>query len=163
VRDPRTTKPVAKKPVAKKPVARKPVGKKPAARRPAGGAPPGVRRRRFLPAALLGVVLVGLLFVFVYPTRTFLDERRATSRAQTQLALLQAENKKLAGESKLLNSDAEIERLARERYGLVKPGEQAFVIVPVPTTPPPPTEPSSNPSSADASSTTAGSAPTPRP
>ena len=34
------------------------------------------------------------------------------------------------GESKRLQTDSEIERLAREKYGLVQPGEQPFVISP---------------------------------
>ena len=69
------------------------------------------------------VVLVGLLFVFVYPTRTFLDQRDETNKARAQLAVLQAENARLAQESKRLSTDSEIERLARQKYGLVKPGE----------------------------------------
>jgi cell division protein DivIC len=77
---------------------------------------------------------VGLLFTFVYPTRTFLDQRDATNKARTQLELLRAENEKLTKEAKRLTSDAEIERLAREQYGLVKPGEKPFVILPAPTT-----------------------------
>ncbi len=64
-------------------------------------------------AAIGSVVLVGLLFVFVYPTRTFLDQRDATNRARAQLELLKSENAKLAHEAKRLKSDAEIERLAR--------------------------------------------------
>ena len=92
-------------------------------------------------AALFVVVLVGLLFAFVYPTRTFLDQRSETNKARAQLELLQSENARLARESKQLSTDAEIERLAREKYGLVKPGEQPFVILPAPTStlPPPPT------------------------
>ena len=135
---------------------------KPNAKRPAGASAPA-RRRRFLHAAMLAVVLVGLLFGFVYPTRTFLDQRNATSSAQTQLELLQAENKKLAQESKLLSSDAEIERLARERYGLVKPGEKAFVIVPAPTAPAPTTGSSSSSSPSSTPTTTADSTPSRRP
>ncbi len=83
--------------------------------------------------ALLLVVLVGLLFAFVYPTRTFLDQRSDTNKARTQLGVLQAENARLARESKRLSTDSEIERLAREKYGLVKPGERPFVILPAPT------------------------------
>jgi cell division protein FtsL len=91
-------------------------------------------------AALFVVVLVGLLFVFVYPTRTFLDQRSETNKARAQLELLQAENARLSRESKQLSTDSEVERLAREKYGLVKPGEQPFVILPAPTStvPPPP-------------------------
>ena len=90
--------------------------------------------------ALFLVVLVGLLFVFVYPTRTFLDQRDDTNKARSQLAVLQAENARLARESKRLSTDSEIERLARQKYGLVKPGQIPFVILPAPseTIPPPP-------------------------
>ena len=90
--------------------------------------------------ALFLVVLVGLLFAFVSPTRTFLDQRSQTNKARSQLEVLQSENARLARESKRLSTDSEIERLAREQYGLVKPGERPFVILPAPssTTPPPP-------------------------
>jgi len=84
--------------------------------------------------ALFLVVLVGLLFAFVYPTQTFLDQRSETNKARAQLGVLQAENARLARESKRLSNDSEIERLAREKYGLVRPGERPFVILPAPTT-----------------------------
>ena len=92
------------------------------------------RRRAVVRTALLGVLLVGFLFVFVYPTRTFLDQRAETNRTRAQLELLRSENAKLATDDKKLKSDAEIERIARESFGLVRPGEKAFVILPVPTT-----------------------------
>ena len=90
--------------------------------------------------ALFLVVLVGLLFAFVYPTRTFLDQRDETNNARAQLEMLRSENARLARESKRLSTDSEIERLAREQYGLVKPGERPFTILPAPssTVPPPP-------------------------
>jgi len=102
------------------------------AARAAAGKP--AKRRSPLRGALLAVICVGLLFAFVYPTRTFLDQRDQMNRSQQQLTVLEQQNAKLAAEAKKLGSDAEIERLARERYGLVKPGERAFVIVPTPTT-----------------------------
>ena len=58
-------------------------------------------------------MLVGLLFAFVYPTRTFLDQRADTGKARAQLELLRSENAKLAREAKKLQSDTEIERRAR--------------------------------------------------
>ncbi|MFN8028342.1 MAG: septum formation initiator family protein [Acidimicrobiia bacterium] len=105
------------------------------------------RRRSPVRGALLAVLCVGLLFAFVYPTRTFLDQRDQMNRAKQQLSVLEEQNKKLVDQSKKLQSDAEIERLAREKYGLVKPGEKAFVIVPTPTTtvPPPPSTYPGNP------------------
>ena len=83
--------------------------------------------------ALFLVVLVGLLFAFVYPTRTFLDQRDETSKARAQLEVLESENARLSRESKQLSTDSEIERLAREKYGLVQPGERPFVILPAPS------------------------------
>jgi cell division protein FtsL len=87
------------------------------------------RRRGRLRGALLLVTSVGLLFAFVYPTRTFLEQRD-----EMHLSVLDRENAKLEAEAKRLQNDAEIERIARERYGLVKPGERPFVIIPAPTT-----------------------------
>jgi len=102
--------------------------------------PRRARRRPSMRLALFLVALVGLLFVFVYPTRTFLDQRDETKKARAQLEVLQTENARLARESKRLTSDSEIERLARQKYGLVKPGQTPFVILPAPTdtTPLPP-------------------------
>ncbi len=80
------------------------------------------------------MICVGLLFAFVYPTRTFLDQRDQMNRARQQLSVLDRENAKLSAEAKRLQNDAEIERIARERYGLVRPGERPFVIIPAPTT-----------------------------
>ena len=57
-------------------------------------------------AALGSVVLVGLLFAFVYPTRTFLDQRSDTNRARAQLELLRTENERLAEETKKLRATA---------------------------------------------------------
>jgi len=83
----------------------------------------------------LGIVgVVGLLFLFVFPTRTWLDQRRQTQEIEQQVELFRAENQKLQEEQDRLQSDQAVERLARERFNLVKPGEQAYVIVPAPTT-----------------------------
>ena len=94
----------------------------------------GAGRRGPVRTGLLLVALVGGLFAFVYPTRTFLDQRSQTSTARAQLTLLRAENAKLTMQTKELSSDSAIERLARQTYGLVKPGETPFVILPAPTT-----------------------------
>jgi cell division protein FtsB len=95
---------------------------------------------------LVAVVLIGLLFVAVFPTRTWLAQRQETAAATEQLQVLTKENTKLAIRVKALQSDDEIERLAREQYNLVKPGEEAYALLPGPsastevTTPPAATE-----------------------
>jgi cell division protein FtsB len=105
------------------------------------------RRRMIVWIAAASVVLIGFLFAFVYPTRTFLDQRSNTNKARAQLELLRSENAKLAREAKLLQTDAEIERRARQ-YGLVRPGERQFVIIPAPSTTLPPGEPVEAPATA---------------
>ena len=91
-------------------------------------------RRRVVWILLASVTIVGVLFIGVYPTRTYFAQRSALAKAQHQLTVLQTENAKLDQEAAKLNSDAEIETLAREKYNLVRPGEEAYAILP----PPPP-------------------------
>jgi cell division protein FtsB len=91
--------------------------------------------------ALGGLVLVGLLFAFGYPTRTFLEQRSQIHATERHLANLQRATAILDRQSRQLQSDAAIERIAREQYGLVHPGERPYVLVPAlpPTTVPPTT------------------------
>jgi cell division protein FtsB len=81
---------------------------------------------------LASVVLVGVLFAGVFPTRTFLAQRASISRAEKQLDVLGQQNAELERRARELQSDAEIERLAREQYNLVKPGEEAYAVLPPP-------------------------------
>ena len=97
------------------------------------------------------MLFVALLFVFVFPTQTFLTQRRDVGRARDRLAVLDEQNRQLEQRYIDLQSDAEIERLAREQFGLVRPGEPGVVEVPpeelVPLTPPPATDlPATEPS-----------------
>lgn len=82
----------------------------------------------------IGVSLGVLAMVVwaVFPTRTYLEQREATHRAEERLAVLEAETAELEARAARLDSDAEIERLAREDHGLVRPGEEAYVILPPP-------------------------------
>lgn len=84
------------------------------------------------------VVLVGLLFLFVFPTRTYLGQRHDLDSAERRVEVLSRENEELAARVKKLNTDEEIERIAREQYNLVKPGEEAYAILPAPQPDAPP-------------------------
>ena len=79
---------------------------------------------------LLGVVVVGL-----FPTRTYLAQRASISGTQHQLDVLRAQNRALEKRAAKLKTDAEIERLAREQYNLVRPGEESYAILPPPAAP----------------------------
>lgn len=75
-------------------------------------------------------MLLAVLLLGVFPTRSFFAQRDEIARERTKLAVLDRENAKLAERAARLQSDAEIERLAREQYSLVKPGEEAYAILP---------------------------------
>ena len=96
----------------------------------------------------LAVVLVGVTLLAVFPARTYVAQRQSISAAEERVRILSAQNKELAKRVEKLHTDAEIERIAREQYNLVRPGEEAYAILPppeakAPPKPPTPEEPDS--------------------
>ena len=81
------------------------------------------------------VIFIAILFGAVYPTRTYLAQQRDLRAAHRTLALFKQQNGHLEAEANRLQSDDEIERIARARFNLVKPGEEAYAVVPVPPKP----------------------------
>lgn len=86
--------------------------------------------RRAVRTLLVVVALGGLLFLFILPGRTWLQQRSAMSSAERRLHLLNTENAALARRAAELQSSGYVEQIARERYGLVLPGETAYGILP---------------------------------
>ena len=82
--------------------------------------------------ALGFLVLAGAMYLFAYPTRTYLEQRRDIALQEHTISLLTAENAKLAAQRGALQTNATIERIARLVYGLVMPGQQAFMVLPSP-------------------------------
>jgi cell division protein FtsB len=78
----------------------------------------------------LAVLMVGGVLVGFYPTRTWLRQERAVHDAEHDLAVLREQNQQLQDEATRLQDPAEIERLARAEYNLVRPGEEAYAIIP---------------------------------
>src|ERR1019366_2210476 len=76
------------------------------------------RRRALLGATLAGLAVIALLFVFVYPTETYLSQRGQLGAVQAPLAQLQRATAEIERQSKALQSDTAVERIAREQYGL---------------------------------------------
>jgi cell division protein FtsB len=93
--------------------------------------------RRLVGPIVGAVALVVFLLAAVFPTRTFLDQRDQIAAEQAKVHILGSENAKLAARVQELHTDAEVERLAREQYNLVKPGEEAYAILPGPSDPQP--------------------------
>jgi cell division protein FtsB len=91
-------------------------------------------RAAVLRLAIASLVLIGALFLFVFPTRALWHQRGQLKDAEQRLSVLKEQNQRLAEQSKRVLSDDEIERLARDRFGMVRPGEQAWAVVPGPET-----------------------------
>jgi cell division protein FtsB len=78
------------------------------------------------------VALAGVLVYAVFPVRTYLDQRAATDRSQEQIEMLGSANDRLEDRAERLRTDPEIERIAREQYGMVRPGEESYGMLPPP-------------------------------
>ncbi len=87
---------------------------------------------RALALLVTAVVVIGLLFAFVLPIRTYMGQRRSIGAGEARVQVLDEQNQQLAARMQQLKSDGEIERLAREQYGMVKPGEEPYAILPAP-------------------------------
>jgi len=74
----------------------------------------------------LAVMLVGLV-----PFKQILNQREAVTNAEDRLVALSAANERMEAEIAALETPVEIERRAREDFGLVRPGEVAYIVVPV--------------------------------
>jgi cell division protein FtsB len=100
---------------------------------PAHARPDHLRRVvRALVMALVVVIGLVVLVFGVFPTRTWLDQRSSTRRANERLGVLEEQNSALDARIAALSTDTEIERLARQWYDLVRPGEEAYAVLPSP-------------------------------
>jgi cell division protein FtsL len=84
-----------------------------------------VKARGAVVATLLGVMFLSAL----YPLRQYASQ---DSHVNTMVAQVRALDRKIAElkrQHQLLASDDEIERIAREELGMVRPGETAFAVV----------------------------------
>lgn len=77
----------------------------------------------------------------ILPFRQIIAQGRAIDLAEEKLSALESESARLEETARLLQTPAEVERIAREEFGLVREGEVAYVVVTVPGsesfTPPP--------------------------
>ena len=88
------------------------------------------RGEKILSMVAVGILAVGVLGgLAVLPARTWWSQRAAMQDARAQLADIEAEVADLRHQMELLESDSEIERLAKADYGLVYPAEETYIIV----------------------------------
>ena len=86
--------------------------------------------RRTVRILILSVTAVAVIVLFVLPGRQLLAQSHQLSSTRHRIEMLDQENAKLSAQARSLRSDATVEQLARQKYGLVKPGEQAYVVLP---------------------------------
>lgn len=76
------------------------------------------------------LVVAGFAATGVLPVREYVERGDAVEAAQFELDRLKEENAALAGDIGALYTEQGVERLAREQYGFVRPGEIGFVAIP---------------------------------
>lgn len=87
------------------------------------------RREGARHSPLIAVVLIAALAVTlagIFPFRQILAQNRQVETTEAKLEALQAENAALEDRIRALNSDVELERMAREELGMVEPGEIGY-------------------------------------
>lgn len=96
-----------------------------------------MRLRRVAVAAFtLALVVVGAaVLTNVVPYRQITEQRRQVEAATESLEKLRSENAVLAAQRDALQRPVEIERLAREKLGYVRPGETGYVVLEPPAPP----------------------------
>ena len=98
--------------------------------------------RSAIKAGLAVMALMSAAYFFVLPARTYLAQKTAIAIEEKTIEVLKTENAKFDQERLSLNNNATIEQIARQDYGLVEPGQQAFMVLPssapVTTAPPAP-------------------------
>jgi cell division protein FtsB len=102
---------------------------------------PRQHRRSPLIAVLL-LVALSITLAGIFPFRQVIAQQRQVENTREKLGALVDENAALEDQVSALQTEPEVERLAREQYGLVNPGETPYAVVQpdaetTPTVPPP--------------------------
>jgi cell division protein FtsB len=89
-----------------------------------------MRRKKLLLRAAVGLVILLLLYVFILGDYSVFEVGSLyveKEKLREKVAQMEKEEKDLIATEKAVRSDSlELERLAREKIGMVKPGEKLF-------------------------------------
>lgn len=91
---------------------------------------PRMRPRLTRRAAVLGAIVLMLAATAIVPLRQYLSQRSQIGGLERKIEALIQERSRLERRVEQLQDPEELERIARECLGMVKPGEIAFVAVP---------------------------------
>ena len=86
--------------------------------------------RRYRPlAVVLYAAFIGLLLAsYIAPLDSIISGRAAVAALEQQLEEARAHNTEQQRLKEDLNTPAGIERAARERYGMIRPGEKVYIV-----------------------------------
>lgn len=90
------------------------------------------------------LILLFILFIvgcYVSPVRSYIDRSRQIENERSLTAELRAEHESLLSERESLQDQQYLEQVARQDLGLVKPGEQSYVVKDLDGDNPPTTDP----------------------
>ncbi len=81
--------------------------------------------------SIIAVSLFSLMLLGVIPVQEWFEVRDTKDELLVELAKVEELNKSYRVSIDALNTDEEIERIARSEYNLVKPHEEAYYVVPL--------------------------------
>jgi cell division protein FtsB len=90
------------------------------------------RARHVALAGIFVAMIVALGSLAAAPARAWWDQQGQIADAEARLAELDRATTANAARLAALESDSELERLARRDFGLAKPGEEVYVVLPPP-------------------------------
>ncbi len=87
--------------------------------------------RRWAPPLVFAGLACAVVVAFaMMPLRIWLDQRESLSQLRDERIELEQEVEELDAQHRLLETDGEVERQARENFDLVYPGEESYRILP---------------------------------
>lgn len=87
------------------------------------------RRPALAIVVVAAIVVIAAMLTNVVPFRQVVAQQTEIATARDQLAGIVAENARLSQQVAALDTPIEIERIARDKLGYVRPGESAFVVI----------------------------------
>ncbi len=89
----------------------------------------------FVAPLLVALVIFAGLFAFAFPSAVWLDQRAEAQEGEQEMLELRVESELLRADIARLQTAGEVERIAREDFNLVFPGEEAYALLPAPEGP----------------------------
>ncbi|MEC8947999.1 MAG: septum formation initiator family protein [Actinomycetota bacterium] len=88
--------------------------------------------RRLVLVLVVVTAVAAALPLGVVPFRDWLEQRDRTEALRIEVEAVEAVNRGYEERIDALGTDDEVERLAREDYGLIRPDEEAYAVAPSP-------------------------------